>query len=180
MMRFIPISSLRKFVPIVSFALVLSLLVLSSLLSVSDLISMRSTLSAEAELLVKIKDRLSREDGKTSFDPSTYLVSAPSQGIAAAELQRLVSDLFTASGADLQSKEAIPTDADGDIGRLSIAINFELDDEHLPELLYALENATPALMIERMSLRVISGKDNTNSRRLQGTATIIGAWKTPS
>ena len=180
MMRLISLSSLRKFAPIMSFGLVIFLLVLSSLSSVGDLISMRSTLSAETELLLKIKDRLARQNGKTSFDPNTYLVSAPSQGIAAAELQRLVSDIFAASRADLQTKEAIPADAEGGTGKLSVAVDFELDDEHLPELLYALENATPALMIERMSLRVLSGKDNANSRRLQGTATITGAWKTPS
>ena len=173
-------STLRKVFPALTFAITILFLLVASLISVSDIITMRSTLSAEKELLAKIKDRVAQNAGSAPIDPKVYLIDSTTQSIAAGEMQRLVSVLFADAGADLQLKEIIPGEADGDVGRLAIAINFEIEESLLPDLLYSIENSKPALLIERLSVRILTNSQTPDGRRLQGTATLIGAWREPS
>ena len=180
MTEFFSLAKLRQFSPVLIFAIVIIGLIFSALTTVSDIMTLRSTLKAETELLAKIKDRVSRKDGTASLDIHAYLIDASSQGVAMGELQRLVSDIVNAAGADLQLKDVMPAEPDGDAGRLAIAINFEIEDDRLPDLLYGLENAKPALLIERLSLRILTNAQSSTARRLQGTATLVAAWRAPT
>lgn len=180
MMRIDTVSTLRKIIPVSSFAIAVVFLLGASVISVNDLITMRSTLSADQELLAKIKDRVAQSEGLAPLDPSVYLIDATTQSIAAGEMQRLVSVLFADAGADLQLKDIIPAEPDGDAGRLAIAINFEIEESRLPDLLDRVENSKPALLIERLSVRILTNSQTPDGRRLQGTATLVGAWREPS
>lgn len=167
----------RRLAPLAIFAIVIVLLVASAVISMTDLIALRGSLSADTELLAKLKQRAARSDGKAALDPHDYVVEVPSQGIATADLQRRVSEILRSAGADLQLSEIIPSTSEGEVGRLAIAVNFEIGESRIVDLLHAVENAKPALLIERLSLRTLASGQGANQHRLQGTATIAAAWR---
>lgn len=167
----------RRAAPLLAFAVLFLILILSAVLSFADLIAARNALTEETELLTKLQDRAARKERKSDIDPSDYIFVAASQGVATANLQRRISELLAASGADLQLSEVIPIDPEGDVGRLVIAINFEIDEANLDAVLFAIENAKPALTIERLSVRALNAGQGAAGPRLQGTATVIGAWR---
>lgn len=170
----------RRAAPLVVFAVLVLVLILSAVFSIADLVASRNALASETDLLTKLQDRAARKDGKATINPPDYVFVAASQGVATADFQRRISELLMATGADLQLSEVITADADGDVGRLAIAINFEIEETKLDALLFAIENAKPALMVERLSVRTLNTGQGTARTRLQGTATIIGAWRPAS
>lgn len=174
------IANARRLVPLAIFAILILILISSAITTIVELVASRNALAAESELLGKLKERAAKSDGQAALDPADYVFAAPSQGVATADLQRRVSEILVSSGADLQLSEIIPADAEGDVGRLAIAINFEIEEAKLAELLYALENARPALLIERLSVRVLGAGQGVTHPRLQGTATIVSAWRIAS
>lgn len=177
MMRDVTMPRYRRLAPIVLFAIVILSLVLSAVMSIADMVALRDTLATETELLTKLKQRARQTNGDAKRDPHDYVFEAPSQGVATGELQRRVSDILNASGADLQLSEIIPAPSEGDVGRLAIAVNFEIDEARMIDLLYAIENAKPALLVERVSLRTLASGEGARHRNVQGTATVSAAWK---
>lgn len=174
------VETLRKIAPVLTFGLAFLLLLTTSIVSINEIATMRATLAADKELLAKIQERVTKSEGAAPLDPKTYLIDAASPSIAAGEMQRIVSSLFAESGADLQLKDIIPPEVDGDAGRLAIAVNFEIEEDRLPDLLYKIENTKPALLIDRLSVRILTNSQTPEGRRLQGTATLVGAWKEPT
>ena len=173
----IAMARIRPYLPLALFAVVIATLCLNAAMSLADLMSSRTMLAEQTELLAKLKARRADANTQNPILPENYVFELASQGLASAEFQRRIADLLASANADLQLSEIIPPDPEGDVGRLAIAVNFEVDEPHLIDLLHAVENANPALVFERFSLRTASVNDPLQSGRLQGTATIVSGWR---
>lgn len=172
-----PLSSARQVLPLALFAAIIITLSLNAAISLGDIFASRQSLATDNALLEKLKARSVEESAHPKIQPDNYVFEFSSQGLASAEFQRRVAELLAGTNADLQLSEIIPPDPDGDVGRLAIAVNFEINETSVIDLLHAIENAKPALVIERLALRMASGNDPLKSGRLQGTATIIAGWR---
>ena len=80
------------------------------------------------------------------------LLAGTSDAIAAANLQSDLAGLAASSGASLASTEVLPVQMSGALRRVGIAVNVNADWRSLTDLLVAIENARPRMIVDALSI----------------------------
>lgn len=107
--------------------------------------------------LVARAERLRRDAGENAQTlRRDVLVSGATDGVAGAELQRIVSELARASALALRSTQIAPPKREGDLTAVSVDASLQGTVNGVRSLLHALETGTPLLFVEGLSLRAIT------------------------
>jgi hypothetical protein len=95
------------------------------------------------------------------------LIEAQTASLAAATLQNIIKEMFTAHGGTISSERIEKTEDLGGFRVVSATINGMLPDtDTLREILYAIETHTPYLVVKSLDVRV------RNYRRPTGALTV--------
>jgi general secretion pathway protein M len=97
---------------------------------------------------------LAAQSGETST-----LFSAPSDAVAAANVQSMLKDLVEAGGAKLATTQTLPAEARGNLRRVGVRISFSGDMTLVTGVLVGIDAARPALAIGGLELHSGGGKD---------------------
>jgi general secretion pathway protein M len=108
---------------------------------------------------------------------AVYALTHTSPALAAAELQETVKGLVVANGGKLTSVRVLPTKVDGKFERVSVNVRATLENEGLQNVLYALENATPYLQVENLSVSS-RNRGRFASRRVRRSSQVARAVPT--
>jgi general secretion pathway protein M len=107
--------------------------------------------------LVSRAERLRREAGANAVSPRRdLLVPGATDGIAGAELQRVVSELARASALNLRSTQIAPPKREADLTAVSVDASMQGNINGVRALLHALETGSPLLFVEGLSLRTVT------------------------
>jgi general secretion pathway protein M len=109
-------------------------------------------LDMQRELLSRLEASAKSEEGRrsSSVAPATAFVSAPTQGLASAQLQAYLQHVIDANHAALISSGTEP--AKGDSIRLEAT--FDTNLRSLQALLYQLESGTPYVFVESLDIEL--------------------------
>lgn len=72
---------------------------------------------------------------------------------ASAEVQRLVRDMIQDTGASVAGSQALPPKVDGSFTKIQVAVNASLSVDQLDRFLRSLDNHTPAIFIDSLTLQ---------------------------
>jgi len=121
----------------------------------------RTALADGADLEARIHELRSRSDGDA-------YIAAPSEALAAAELQKRLKDVSEQVGADLKSTQALEAQTEGGFRKVGIRVVIRAPVNTLSRILHILEAGTPFLFIENLDVR--DGGGDGGAGRGQGTA----------
>ena len=180
--RLISLPLTPKHLKAMALALMLLLIMALSIgLTISDYVEKRSELMASQEALHQFEIRLSEGHGKPSLvniKSEDYIIPVSSASIAAADLQKNIDTILSASGGSVQSTEVIPNDDATPTNQIELSISFTIDEPALQPALYAIESSRPAMVIENLALRQITQVDaGETPQKLQGSLTVRSLWK---
>jgi general secretion pathway protein M len=120
-----------------------------------DLVSRLERLTAAREDYEAQIEILNAERG----EESVYL-EGQSEGVAAANLQKLIGAVVDAHGGDLKSTQSLQARREGDFERVAVRIVLEATVTTLFEVLLDLETSTPYVFIESFDARTQRRRTN--------------------
>jgi len=159
------------------FTAFLILLALFSCLSVIDAVSLFFRNKENTALITQLKEKISTAPVPPAPLPAAYLIIEVNQTLAAATLQKNISTLASELGIVLQSVETRQPQTDDPPGSVAVDIQFELDETKLGAFLHKVENFKPAMIIDHLMLAAPKERNAQAAPRLQGSATVIAAWR---
>ncbi len=93
---------------------------------------------------------------------SNQFVVARSPTLGAAELQRRIQQIISASNARQLSSQPLAVAEVANLHKLQVTVNFSGDLRSLHDVLYGLKSGQPRIFVERL---LVSGKSNQRARR---------------
>jgi hypothetical protein len=109
-------------------------------------------LATRSELLSRLEARLRSDSAqrRPGVAPAAAFVSAPTQGLAGAQLQAYLQRVVGANHAVLVSSGMEPAKGDS----IRLRATFDTDLRSLQALLYQLESATPYVFVESINIEL--------------------------
>ncbi|MBB3318054.1 MULTISPECIES: type II secretion system protein GspM [unclassified Rhizobium] len=139
--------------------------------------------NAEQRLsLEALKTRLAALEGNTDDkdgDGAAIYLPGDTPAVAAAELQRLMTDVIGETGAKIAQFEFVDPGEDApDDGAVEMRVLFETTTEPLQQILFATESNPTALLFK--SITIESAETSVSSREppvLRVSASVEGYWR---
>ncbi len=101
-------------------------------------------------------------------------IEAPSETTASALVQERLKAMVADSGAVATSFFSLPVERRGDHRAIPLRIVFTADTRSLQRVLYAVEAATPALVIDKMFVHARTGRTAESPRPLDVELQVVG------
>ncbi|MBM3508754.1 MAG: hypothetical protein FJX61_01260 [Alphaproteobacteria bacterium] len=105
---------------------------------------------------------------------SGLFIEAPSETTASALVQERLKTMVAESGAIATSFFSLPVERRGDHRAIPLRIVFTADTRSLQRVLYAVETATPALVIDKMFVHARTGRTAESPRPLDVELQVVG------
>ena len=102
---------------------------------------------------------------------SGLLFSAPSDAVAAADVQSALKDLIEAGAAKLTSAQTLPAVAAGNLRRVGVRVSFSGDLKLLTGVLVGIDSSRPVLSVDALEVR---GSGDDEGEKLSITMDIYG------
>jgi len=74
--------------------------------------------------------------------------------LLSAEFQQALQRIVASTGADVGSSQTMPAHQEGGLMRLGLQLTLSTDAAGLQHLLYAIETASPVIVVDRLAVRV--------------------------
>jgi len=103
----------------------------------------------------------------------TTLMGGTSGAAAGAALQQMVQDMAARAGATLGSIEALPAEPTGRYRRIAVRASVSVPWPALVQLLQALEDAQPAMLVDDLQVRGPAGIGLGPNPPMDATLTVI-------
>ncbi len=108
-----------------------------------------------------------------SAPPAAILLDGNTDAIAAATLQERVQDMATKAGATLSSLETLPVQQAGDYRRVALRVSVLAPWPVLVELMQAVEQASPRMLIDDLQLRASPSLARPGNAPIEESFTVI-------
>jgi len=128
-----------------------------------QIIRFNSVLNSREEIENKLSVVTSQKDNQLDF------LSGDSSSIASAKLQKRLKDLVNENNSRVISSQSLEDNSEEEFTTITIRMHMETSISALKEILYEVDNSTPAIFIEnivvqRSQRRQNSKKPNTDAR----------------
>jgi general secretion pathway protein M len=162
----------------------LTLVILTCVYAVGWSLQMRFDADQEfadhVELLSRLESRIRADTGKRigAAPPSAFL-SAPTQGIASAQLQTYLAQLADAQHAGLMSSGGEPTKRDEAPDTIRLQATFDISMTSLRGMLYQLETGTPYVFVDALTVQSasMSAGRAIEDPQLRATLSLRAFWQ---
>lgn len=128
--------------------------------------------------LASVEERVSLPALADLKDAPTLLreltLAAPSEAQASAALQDMVKSAVDGSGAALASVAALPAAHKGALTGIALRVQLVADTASLQRLLYRLEAGQPALILDNLQLRALTGSGVASGHNLEVQLDVAG------
>ncbi|MGE4481407.1 type II secretion system protein GspM [Acidocella sp.] len=133
-------------------------------------------LAARMAALARELPALRREVAAMGTQPAggDILLAGDSDAIAGANLQSAVQDLAARAGTSLDSAAMQPATPDGALRRISMQVSVTARWPVLVALLQAIDDATPRMILDGISLDSMDGATPDSGGKIQASFTIAG------
>jgi len=131
-------------------------------------------LVARLERAVALGASVDKASG-VSLPKSKLFLEGDSTANASATLHSMIGGVVEANSAELSSVVSLPDKSSGGVKLvgLKVIISGELEDVH--KVIFALESATPPLMIDTLSLQVIPQRKKNAPSKMAVNLNVLGA-----
>ncbi|EPE95149.1 type II secretion system protein GspM [Rhizobium grahamii] len=174
-----------KNVKIAAVAVLVGLLFVPAAVAAWSLMEARGLSQANAEQqlsLEALKGKLAALEGSTNDadgDGAAIYLPGDTPAVAAAELQRLMTDVIGETGAKIAQFEFVdPGENASDDGAVEMRVLFETTTDPLQQILFATESNPTALVFK--SITIESAETSVNSKEppaLRVSASVEGYWR---
>ena len=145
-------------------------------------------LQSQFELKGQVMDRLraqtgvtSRSDGPARFLATDMVIAAPTDTLAASDLQKKVLEFLEKAGGSVHSIQAEITHevAEDGLRRLNAQITFDSSAQTLQKVLFSLETAVPFIFVDSLNVQPMpASASSTNvGARIRVTLVASSYWK---
>lgn len=176
-----PKNNVWRLAALALFALVPLLLIALTLSNFLDGLEARGEARRQQELMSTIVAKLShgRADHVSAEEIAKLYLASPTEGLAAAELQTLATDLVRQAGGRLN--EVQPNDAPDQKSdhAVSLMLSLDIDNAGLLDLVYAIETALPLIDVTDLNIRRVDRDDGlgADSPLLKVDMTVAARWR---
>jgi hypothetical protein len=87
------------------------------------------------------------------YDSDPRFLKSKTESLAEAELQGVLKRVVEQFGGSIQSAQVLPVQRDGNLTRLALKVTVRIALEALVSTLYSLENETPYVFVDGLSIR---------------------------
>ena len=136
-------------------------LAVAALLAVAPLVrlvAVQEEVGAASDLLTQRQRLATAAGGRSTAAGREPLIAGETSGLAAAELQRIVSELARQHALSLRSTQMAPAKRQADLTVLAVEASLQGGMEGLRGFLYALETGAPMLFVEALSVKSATEK----------------------
>jgi hypothetical protein len=136
-------------------------LAVAALLAVAPLVRLAAVadeVGAAADLLAQRQRLATAAGGRSTAAGREPLIAGETSGLAAAELQRIVSELARQHTLSLRSTQVAPAKREADLTVLAVEASLQGGMEGLRGFLYALETGAPMLFVDALSVKAAAEK----------------------
>ena len=129
-----------------------------------EALEQRATLARRMAQLAKTLPELERaaQADRTAGPQADAVLTQPTDAVAAAAMLQAVQDMAARAGAPLSSTETLPAETVGAYRRIRLRIAFSAPLPAVANVLQALDQARPRLLVDDLQLRaapVLTGRD---------------------
>jgi len=152
----------------------------------ADLDSMQAEIETKTALAERLSRTMPRPVGGDGADPArraaTPFVTAETETLAAAEVDRLVRAVTTeAAGAVLSSQAEVARESDAPMRRIEVQAIIEGRIEALQRVLFTLETGAPLMFVDDVSVQPVERSEAKSEAAqmpvLQATLTLSAYWR---
>ena len=144
---------------IVALSLAILALALAALLAVAPFVRM----AAAGEEIAAARDLLAQQErlalaaaGRPTQAGREVLIAGETSGVAAAELQRVISELARQNALSLRSTQVAPAKREADLTVLAVEVSLQGGIEGLRTFVHSLETGAPVLFIDALSIKSVA------------------------
>ena len=153
----------------------------------SDLDSMQAEIASKTALAERLSrtmpgPRAAAGDGAEQARPATPFVTAESETLAAAEVDRLVRAVTTeAAGTVLSSQAEVARESEASMRKIEVQAVIEGRIEALQRVLFTLETGAPLMFVDDVSVQPVERSETKSDAAqmpvLQATLTLSAYWR---
>lgn len=155
---------------VVALSLVVLALGLAVLLAIAPFVritALEEEIAAARDLVAQQERLALAAAGRPTQAGRDVLVAGDSSGMAAAELQRVISELARRNSLSLRSTQVVPAKREADLTVLAVEVSLQGGTEGLRALLHALETGAPMLFIDALAVKSLQQQQPTANRPVQ-------------
>lgn len=138
---------------------------LAALLAIAPfvrMVALGEEIAAARDLLAQQERLALAAAGRPTQAGREVLVAGDSSGMAAAELQRVISELARQNSLSLRSTQVAPAKREADLTVLAVEVSLQGGIEGLRALLHALETGAPMLFIDALAVKSVQQLQTAN------------------
>jgi len=162
----------------------IAVMAISMVFSISNIADQLKEFYDKQSILNEFETRLIRQSNTNdaiSVKQEDYQISSMSAPRAAADLQKWINEAFRAYGGTVLSAEVLTPEPRKNSSRISLSMDFMIDEAALQSALHAIETNRPAIYIDELTLKPTSIADGGNAiTKLQGNILVSVVWSSPS